>query len=181
MPDAEPAAGRFVHLAEYHHHVLQHAGRFHVVIEFPAFATAFTNTAKDADAFMLPNHVVDHLGEQHGLAHARSAKQACLTAAFQGHQHIDDLDACLEDFGLGRSSRQRRRRPMHRAPLDIRQGRSTVDRRCQRHRTSAKESISHRCLQRPTGVLHGHTRARALSGRQRVPARDVHHAAPALR
>ena len=51
--------------------------------------------------FVVPDHVVDHLGEQHRLAHAGAAEQARLAAALQRNQHVDDLDAGLENFGLG--------------------------------------------------------------------------------
>ena len=48
---------------------------------------------------MLPSHVVNHFGEQYRLAHARPAQAGPLfAAAFQGHQHINDFDARLEDF-----------------------------------------------------------------------------------
>ncbi len=77
---AESAARRFVHLAEDHHHVRQHAGFLHVAVEFLAFATTFANAAKKAYALLVPDHVVNHLGEQHRLAHARPAEQSRLTA-----------------------------------------------------------------------------------------------------
>jgi hypothetical protein len=76
---------------------------------------------------VVPDHVVDHFGEQHGLAHARPAEKSRLAAALQRHEHIDDLDARFKDFRLGRASRQRRRSPMHRTPLHIRRRRLAVD------------------------------------------------------
>jgi hypothetical protein len=51
-----------------------------------------------ASFLVVADHVVDHLGQQHRLADARSAEQSCLAAALQRHQDIDDLDARLEDF-----------------------------------------------------------------------------------
>ena len=93
VPDAEPAARRLVHLAEDHHHVRQHAGFLHVAVKLLAFAAALADAAEDADALLVPDHVVDHLGEQHRLAHARAAEQPRLAAALERHQHVDDLDA----------------------------------------------------------------------------------------
>jgi len=58
----------------------QHAGFLHVAVEFLAFATTFANAAKKAYALLVPDHVVNHLGEQHRLAHARPAEQSRLTA-----------------------------------------------------------------------------------------------------
>ena len=137
---AEPAARRLVHLAEDHHHVRQHAGFLHVAVELLAFATAFADAAEDADALLVPDHVVDHFGEQHRLAHARSAEEPRLAAALERHEHVDDLDARLEDLGLGGAPRKRRRRAMHRAPLDVRQRRLRGRWRCRTRRTCARES-----------------------------------------
>ena len=119
VADAETRTRGFVHLAEYHHHVSQHTRRAHVAVKLLAFATTFADATKNTDAFVLSNHVIDHLGEQHRLAHAGPAKQARFPAALQWHQHINDLDARFEDFRLGGTPRQRRRRPMHGSPLDI--------------------------------------------------------------
>jgi hypothetical protein len=60
---------------------------------------------------LMADHVVDHLGEQHRLADARAAEQARLAAAFQRHQHIDGLDAGLENLGLCRALGQRAAHP----------------------------------------------------------------------
>jgi hypothetical protein len=91
-PHAEPAARRLVHLAEDHHHVRQHAGCLHLAVELLAFATPLADAAEKADALVMPDHVVDHFGEQHRLAHARPAEQPRLAAALQRHEHINDLD-----------------------------------------------------------------------------------------
>ena len=170
MAHAEPAARRLVHLAEDHHHVRQHAGFLHVAVELLAFATAFADAAEDADALLVPDHVVDHFGEQHRLAHARPAEQSRLAAALQRHEHIDDLDARFEDFGLGGTSRQRRRGPMHRTPLDIGQRRLAVDGVAKHVEHARENSFADRRFQRPARVLHRHAARETLRGRQRNPA-----------
>lgn len=71
LAHAEPAARRFVHLPEDHHHVRQHPGGFHVAVKLLAFAAAFADAAKDADTFLVADHVVDHFRKQHRLAYAR--------------------------------------------------------------------------------------------------------------
>ena len=98
---AETAARRLVHLPEHHHHVRQYAGLLHVAVKFLPFTTAFADPAKNAYALLVPDHVVNHFGEQHRLAHARPAEQARFAAALERHQHIDDLDPRLEDLGFG--------------------------------------------------------------------------------
>ena len=182
MAHAEPAARRLVHLAEHHHHVRQHAGFLHVAVKLLAFATAFADAAKNAHALLMPDHVVNHLGEQHRLAHARPAEQSRLAAALQRHQHVDDLDARFKDFGLGGTSGQRRRSPMDRAPLHIGRRRLRGRWRCRRRRTCARESLcppapstARRCPPPPC-------RERDLAwASTRSRARDAHRAAPALR
>ena len=99
----------------------------HVAVKFLALATALSNATKDAHAFVVFDDVVDHLGEQHGLAHARPAEQARLAAALQGHEHVDDLDAGFKNFGFGGTPRQRRRGLMHGTPFDIGQFGLPVD------------------------------------------------------
>jgi hypothetical protein len=67
-----------------------------------------------------PDHVVDHFGEQHRLAHARPAEESRLAAALQRHEHINNLDARFEDLGFGGAPGQRRRGAMDGAPLHVR-------------------------------------------------------------
>ena len=182
MSDAEPAARRLVHLAEDHHHVRQHAGFLHLAVKLLAFATAFADAAEDADALVMPDHVVDHFGQQHRLADARSAEQSRLAAALQRHQHIDDLDARLEDLGLGGASRQRRRRPMHRAPLDIGQAPPRDRWCCRTRRTCAREPLCPPAPSTARPCPPPPCRARDLAWASvQSRARDAHRAAPALR
>ena len=94
-------------------------GRLHLAIQLFAFAAALADTAEQADAVVMPDHVVDHLGQQNGLADPGAPEQSRLAAAFERHQHIDGLDAGLEDLALGGSLRQRRRRAVYRAQFDI--------------------------------------------------------------
>jgi hypothetical protein len=166
---AEAAARRFVHLAEHHHHVWQDPGCLHFAIELLAFATAFTNAAEDADALVVRDHVVDHFGEQHGLPDAGSPEKARLAAALQWHQHVDQLDARLEDFRLRRASRQRRRCPVHGTPLHIHGRRLAVDGVAEHVEHARNDAFTHRSFQRPARVLHRHPARKTLRGGQRDP------------
>ena len=127
MANAETGARRLVHLTEHHDHVRQHASVLHLLVKLLTLTTAFADAAKNAHPFVLPDHVVNHLGEQHRLAHTCPAEQSRLAAALQWHENIDGLDARFEGFRLGGSSCQRRRRLMHGSPLAIRQRRSAVN------------------------------------------------------
>ena len=170
MAHAEPAARRLVHLAEDHHHVRQHAGFLHRIVKLLAFATAFADAAKNADALVMTDHVVDHFGQQHRLADARPAEKSRLAAALQRHEDIDDLDARLKDFRLGGTARQRRRSPMHRTPLDIGQCRFAVDGVAKHVEHPRENRFAHRRFQRSARVLHRHAASETLRGRQRNPA-----------
>jgi hypothetical protein len=59
------------------------------------------DAAKYAYTLLVPDHVVDHFSEQDGLTHAGAAKKAGLSASLQGHEHIDDLDACFKYLRVG--------------------------------------------------------------------------------
>src|ERR1035437_5733395 len=98
---AEPAARRFVHLPEHHHHVWQHARRLHRTVEFLALTASFAYPAKNAHALLVLDHVVNHFGEQYRFAHAGPAEQTRFAAALERHQYIDNLDSRLEDLGFG--------------------------------------------------------------------------------
>src|ERR1700722_12717732 len=70
-------------------------------LKFLTFAAPFADTAKNTHPIMMAHHVVDHLCQQDGLAHACSAKKSGFSSSFQRHQHVNGLDACLKDFGFG--------------------------------------------------------------------------------
>ena len=74
VDDPEAGAGRFVHLSKHHHHIRQNIGRRHVAVKFLSLAAALSNAAKNTHAFLLFDEIVNHFGEQHGLAHARPPK-----------------------------------------------------------------------------------------------------------
>ena len=60
VPNSKPTARRLVHLAVDHHHVFKHASVFHPAIEFLALAASLANSAKDAHAVLMADHVVNH-------------------------------------------------------------------------------------------------------------------------
>ncbi len=173
MADAETGAGRFVHLAEHHHHILQHTRRFHIPIELFSLATAFPDAAKDAHPLMMPDHVVYHLGEQHGLAYPCPTEQSCLAATLQRGEHIDDLDAGFKYFGLGRTPRQGRRCAMHTAPFDIRRRRQAIDGIAKNVEHAREGCTADRHFQRATGIKHCHAASQPLRRGQRDTAHPM--------
>ena len=171
-PPVPRGTGRrgLVHLAEHHDHVREHSGFLHVMVELFPFAAALADAAKHAHALLMPDHIVDHLGEQHRLAHARAPEQSRLAAALQRHQHVNNLDARFEDFGLGGTTGQGRRISMDGAPVHIGRRRLAVDGVAEDVEHSRNDSFADRHLQRPAGVLHGHAASETLRGIQGDPA-----------
>src|SRR5271167_2293966 len=108
MAHPEAGTGQLVHLPEDHHHVRQYARRRHLAVELLSLATTLADTAEETDTVVMSDHVVNHFGEQDGLSHAGTPEQPGFAAALQGHEHIDSLDAGLEDLALGRPLRQAR-------------------------------------------------------------------------
>jgi hypothetical protein len=178
VPHPKAAARRLVHLAEDHHHVWQHSRFPHFAVQLLAFATAFADAAEEADALVLPDHVVDHLGEEHGLADAGATEEPGLATPLEGHKRIDDFDASLEYFGLGGSAPQRRWSSMHGTPLDLVQRRSTVNDVAEHVEHPAEHTLADRSLQRAARIHDAHAAGEALCGCQRDAA---HVARVALR
>jgi len=166
VADAKTAAGRFVHLAEHHHHVRQHAGLLHFAVELFAFAATLADTAKYADTLMLSHHVVDHFGEQYGLADAGAAEKSRFASALQRREHIDELDAGFKYFRLRRALRQRRRRAMYGTPFKVVQIRPAVDGIAEDVEHARENRFAHRGFQRAATVLHRHAARQPLCWRQ---------------
>src|SRR5215204_3952521 len=73
----------------------------HLAQEVVALARALADAREDREARVLHGDVVDQLHDEHGLADARAAEEADLTAAQEGLDEIDDLDAGLEHLHPG--------------------------------------------------------------------------------
>ena len=77
-------------------------GLLHFQPEVVAFAGALADAGEDRVAAVLLGDAGDQLLDDDGLAEARAAEQAGLAAADERGEQVDDLDAGLEDLGLGR-------------------------------------------------------------------------------
>ena len=96
-------------------------------IELFAFAAALTNAAEDTQTLLMPDHVVDHLGQEHRLADTGAAKQSTFATPLQRHQYIDRLDTRFEQLGSGGAFFEGRWIVMKIPPLDVRRFRLAVD------------------------------------------------------
>ena len=94
--DAQAHARRLVHLAEHEGGLLEHARLHHLQTEVGALTGALADAGEHRHTTVLRRNTVDHLGDEHGLAHAGTAEQADLAACDVRRQQVDDLDAGLE-------------------------------------------------------------------------------------
>ena len=78
--DAQPGAGRLVHLAEHQRGLLDDAGLPHLDDEAVALTGALPDPGEHRDATEVLRDPVDHLLDQHRLADAGAAEQADLAA-----------------------------------------------------------------------------------------------------
>ena len=97
--DAQPRAGRLVHLAVDERGLLDHARLGHLTPEVVALARALAHSGEHRETAVLGRDVVDQLLDEHGLAHACAAEEADLAALDVRREQVDHLDARLEDLG----------------------------------------------------------------------------------
>ena len=83
-------------------------GFLHFQPEVVALAGPLADAGEDREAAVGAGDAGDQLGEDHGLAQPGPAEQAGLAAADERRQQVDDLDAGLEQLGLGRQVGHRR-------------------------------------------------------------------------
>src|ERR1700691_4952731 len=74
MANTEAAAWRLVHFAEPHYHFRQQTGIFHFTVQLFALTAALTDPTEDTHAVVMPDHVVNHLGQQYSLADPSAAE-----------------------------------------------------------------------------------------------------------
>ena len=78
----------------------------HLVVELLPFTGPLAHTSEDARPLVLQRDVVDQLGDDDCLAHARAAEEADLTAPQDRAEEVYDLDAGYELLGLGGETRK---------------------------------------------------------------------------
>ncbi len=94
-------SGRLVHLTVDQHGLVDDARLAHLKEEVGALAGALPHAGEYRGTTVREGQVVDELHDDDGLAYAGAAEQARLAALDVGLEQVDDLDAGLEDLGLG--------------------------------------------------------------------------------
>ena len=125
--DAQPRAGRLVHLAVDERHAVDDTRLLHLQPEVVALARALADAREDGDAGVLRGHVVDELLDEHGLAETRAAVEADLPSADERRSEVDHLHPCLEHLELGRQVGEVGRIPVNRPALPALHGLALVD------------------------------------------------------
>ena len=115
--DAQPVAGRLVHLAVDHRHLVEDVRVLHLVIEVVALARALADAGEHRVAGMLGGDIADQLQHVDRLADAGAAEQAHLAAFGERAHQVDDLDAGFQQLGRRRQLLERRRVAMDRHRL----------------------------------------------------------------
>ena len=106
---------------------------------------------------------------QHRLAHPRAAEWTAFTAALQRHEHIDGLDASLENLGLCGTLGQWRGRVMDGSPLHISGIRLSVDGVAEYVEHPGNNRLADRRLQRCAQSSTGVPRAKPCVGVNAIP------------
>ena len=101
---------------------LDDAALLHLEVEVVPLAGALAHAAEDRLAAVALGHVVDQLHDHDGLADAGAAEEADLAALHERGDQVDDLDAGLEDLGLGLEVGELRRLAVDRPALRVRPG-----------------------------------------------------------
>ena len=107
--DPQAHARRLVHLAVDERGLLDDARLLHLEPEVGALTGALAHAGEHRHTTVLGGDPLDHLLDEHGLAHAGAAEEADLAALHVGLEQVDDLDAGLEHQRLRLELVERRR------------------------------------------------------------------------
>src|SRR5690606_15754586 len=95
-------ARRFVHLAEDHRGLAEHAALLHFAVKLRAFARPLTNAREHREPGVLLRDRADQLHDDDGFAGARAPEDARLTTTTERRDQVDHLDARFEHLDRGR-------------------------------------------------------------------------------
>ena len=180
--DSQTGTGRLVHLAEDHAGLLDDRtigfadlGFLHFEPQVVPLASSLADTGEDRVAAVCAGDAGDQLGQNDRLAETGPAEQSGLATADERRQQVDDLDARLEDLGLGTQILHRGRCAVDGPALFGHDVASTIDWIAQQIEDAAERSLADRDSHRGTGVEGFHSTDHAVGRAQR----DASHASAA--
>ena len=117
--DAHTGARRLVHLTEHQCGVLEHVGVRELDPQVVALTGALADAGEHRGTAEVAGDAVDHLLDEHRLAHAGTAEQRDLAATHVRGQQVDDLEAGLQHLGAGLELGEGRRLAVDRPVLEV--------------------------------------------------------------
>ena len=167
QPHAHSCPGRFVHLAEHHHGLLNHSGLCHFMIQIIALSGPFPDAGEDRISAVFRRNIGDQLLNQNGLAYSRAAEQPNLAALLIRAEQINHLDSGFQNF-RARGLLQKFRRPsVNRSPGGCGRRRHSINRLSQNIEHSSKRFVSYRHRNRTSGSFCSHAPPQAVRGSHR--------------
>jgi peptide chain release factor 1 len=138
-----------------------------------ALAGALPHTAEHRGATEVTGDAVDHLLDQHRLAHTRATEQGDLAATHVRGQQVDDLQSRLEHLGARLQLLEGRRLAVNRPVLELFSVPRLVQAVSQRIEDVALDILTDRHRDRVTRVDHLGPAHQAVGGLHRYRAHQV--------
>ena len=99
--DAKTRPRRLIHLTEDEGRLVEDARLFHLGDEVVTLTGALPHPGEHGHSTVVLRDALDHLLDEHGLADAGTSEETDLAAEHVGREQVDDLNAGLEELGLG--------------------------------------------------------------------------------
>src|SRR5258708_4579229 len=178
--DAHAGARRLVHLAVDQRDLrfaqvllVDDAGLRHLVVKVVALAGTLADAGKHRVAAMRLGDIVNELENDDGLADARAAERPGLAALDEGADEVDDLDAGLENLGLGVLIDQRGSRAVNGVTLGVRDRALAIHRFAGDIEDAAEHPVAHGDGDGRAGVGDIHAADEAFGGGHGDGAHDA--------
>ena len=134
------------------------------MVEIVTFAGTLADAREHGVTTVRLGDVIDEFEDDDGLADAGAAERTGLAALDEGADQVDDLDAGLEDVGLGVLVGERRGRTVNRIALGMRDIAAAVHRRAGDVEDAAEDALADRHGDRGAGVVDRVATDEALGG-----------------
>ena len=180
--DSQTGPGRLIHLAENHASLFDdrtigfaNLGFLHFEPKIVPLASSLADTREDRVAAVCAGDAGNQLRQNNRLAETGPAEQSGLSTADERRQQVDDLDARLENLGLGTEILHLGRCAVNGPAIFSHDIASTIDWITQKIEDAAERSLADRDSHRGTGIVGFHSTDHPVGRAQR----DTSHASAA--